>query len=136
MIVYVIVERKSGKVAPGQYGHNVGTMGVAALDQRLSAAQAPLGAFLHEDKATLEKALPYAQPAERFALERRLDELRAQPEWHDPLQGLATVQELLRQLSGDEAWEGVASDLRTYESILQEAAREGDLFRFQLISSE
>jgi hypothetical protein len=137
MIVYAIVERKSGKAAQGNYGHNIGAMGVYTLDQRLTETGiAPLGAFLHEDIATLEKALPFAQPAERIAMERRLSELRAQPEWHDPAQGLATVRALLAQLGEDEAYEGVASDLRTYQAILEEAAREQDLFRLNLISSD
>jgi hypothetical protein len=137
MIVYAIVERKSGKAAPGDYGHNIGAMGVDTLDQRLpDAGLAPLRSFLHEDKVTLEKAISFAQPAERLAMQRRLEDLRARPEWHDPIQGLATVRALLQQFAGDDAYEGVLGDLRTYEGILNEAAREGDLFRLNLASSD
>lgn len=137
MIVYALIELAGGKTRTEGYGHNIGAMGLDALDRYLvDEKAAPLSSFLREDRATLERALAVGEPTDRIAVRRRLDELRDRPVWHDASQGVETVQALLRQLPGDEQHEGVLGDLRIYEQILQKAAAEGDLFRIQIVTQE
>ena len=137
MIVYAIIERASGQAATEKYGHNLGAMGLSALDRHLDGASAaPLSSFLHEDKATLERALQFGQPADRIAIRRQLEALEDRPEWHDPARGLKTVRTLLQRLPQDEPHEGIISDLKMYEKILEAALGTGDLFRINLVTSD
>jgi hypothetical protein len=133
MIVHTIVERQSGKVFSQEYGQNVGAMGLESLDHYLhDASVTPLSEFMHEDRATLEQAIEVAQPAEQLALRRRLDELRDRPDWHDPQDGLQSIQTLLTKLPDSDRYAGIADDLKTYAAILAEAVRDEDLFRFNV----
>jgi hypothetical protein len=137
MIVYVVVERKNGNSPSGWYGQNVGAMGTDSLDHYLhGVAVKPLGELMHEDKATLEQAIEVAQPADRFALERRLEALRERPEWHDPHEGLKTINALTERLPHDERYDGVHADLATYRAILNETQSDGDEFRLNIRTME
>jgi hypothetical protein len=136
MIVHTIVERRSGKTRSEEYGQNVGAMGLESLDQHLDdAAVTPLSAFMHEDRATLEQAVEVASPADQIALRRRLEELSHRPDWHDPQDGLQTVHALLARLSNEDRYSAVVDDLKTYAAILEEAARDGDAFRLNVITT-
>ena len=102
MIIHAIIERQNAKPSNQDYGQNVGAMGLETLDHYLHGTEAtPLSRFMHKDTATLEEGLAVAAPAEKFALERRLRELRAQPDWHDPNDGLASVETLIARLPHD-----------------------------------
>jgi hypothetical protein len=137
MIVHTVVELRSGKTFPQEYGHNIGSMGLESLDQYLHGdGVKPLSAFMDEDRETLEAALDVAPVPDQIALARRLKELRTQPEWHDPQEGLATVNALQASLPREERYQGVVDDLAAYAAILEQAARDGDAFRLTAITSE
>ncbi|MBW3599132.1 MAG: hypothetical protein KY475_17910 [Planctomycetes bacterium] len=137
MIVYAIIERKSGKRADEEYGQNIGAMGLDSLDQYLREdGLTPISEFMREDTSTVEEALKIAQPAEKPALERRLNALQAKSDWHDPQEGLKTVQALIERLPDDAQHQNVAADLKVYQRILQEASHDGDPFRINVATAD
>ncbi len=137
MIVRTILEQRRGRVASDDYGHHVGAMGVEALDQYLLGADVtPLNEYMYEDVATIEQALAVAQPADAVALQRHLERLRRRPEWHDPSDGLRTVEALLSRLPADDRHRGVRGDLQQYRLLLEETAASGDEFRLNVVTHE
>ena len=136
MIVYAIIERQSGERAAEEYGQSIGAMGLERLDEYLrDAPVTALSDFMDEDVETLEQALKIAQPAERPSIERNLKRLQARPDWHDPQDGLSTVQTLLTRLPDDDQHAGVREDLKAYQRILQTAADAADKFRLNVMTS-
>ncbi len=141
MIVRTILERESGGTTPDDCGYYIGTMGVAALDQYLHGSEVPLlGDYMCPDITTLERALDLdldlPHPADASVLEERLMQLRQRPLWHDPRDGLRTIEELLARLPIGERHEGVRSDLECYRQWLQETAAANDRFRLNVVTHE
>jgi hypothetical protein len=144
MSVSVSLVRESGKRPETWYsGQGIGQFADQDECRRVADEKnvPRLDTFYFEDIDFLEEEVADSVPdEERDAFERRLGEVRGQRPWHDPNEGLRTVQALLphfrqRAEVEDDPYEYLAAiieDLEAFELILRDAAAEGDRFRFEV----
>ena len=99
-----------------------------------------LESFLFQDVGFLEDEVADSVPDENTEdFDRQLGEIRRQPAWHDPTEGLRAVQPLLTHFrerakvedDPNDYLAAVVQDLEAYQTILQQAIAENDRFRFE-----
>lgn len=132
MSVCIAIELKSGKYDKDEHTSTV----VPKLDQfdELDAELArrgarPLSEFMFRDTELLEEMLEYAPDDARDNLQSQLDAARQQPEWHDPQDGVATINELIELLRERHLHQGAIPELECFQRVLSKAEKTGDSFR-------
>jgi hypothetical protein len=149
MSVFITVKLRSGKEIEAPYYTGQG-IGQFADEAELDAVAKQAGVrLLHEfyyfDRDLYEEMLDESEELGPDmvtgveALEEAVEQIRKQPDWHDPEEGLRTVRALaeyyrrkLLERPGDDYLAEVVNDLSVYEIYLAAAAGNGDRFRLEV----